>query len=94
MKYTLSLAAIGSGCTGGCQPGLGPGTGETKLAGEAEMKKLLVRLWKEQEGQDLTEYALLLVLIALAAITVMSNLGMAINNVFSTGASTLSSAST
>jgi Flp pilus assembly pilin Flp len=58
------------------------------------MKNFLARLWKEEEGQDLTEYALLLVLIALAAITVMSNLGVAINNVFSRGASTLSSAST
>jgi len=58
------------------------------------MKKHLLKLWKEEEGQDLTEYALLLVLIALAAITVMSNLGSAINVVFSSGASTLTSAST
>jgi len=58
------------------------------------MKKHLMKLWKEEEGQDLTEYALLLVLIALAAIVVMSNLGSAINVVFSGGASTLSSAST
>ena len=62
--------------------------------GETGMKEHLLRLWKDEEGQDLTEYALLLVLIALAAITVMSNLGSAINVVFSTGASTLSSAST
>jgi Flp pilus assembly pilin Flp len=33
------------------------------------MTKLLCRLWKEEEGQDLAEYALLLVLIALAAIS-------------------------
>jgi pilus assembly protein Flp/PilA len=58
------------------------------------MKELLIRLWKEEEAQDLTEYALLLVLIALAAIAVMSNLGVAINQVFSQGASTLSSAAT
>jgi pilus assembly protein Flp/PilA len=58
------------------------------------MRKQLARLWKEEEGQDLTEYALLLVLIALAAIAVMSNLGVAINAVFSSGASTLSSAAT
>lgn len=58
------------------------------------MKNFMARLWKEEEGQDLTEYALLLVLIALAAITVMSNLGVAINTVFSSGASTLSSAAT
>ena len=58
------------------------------------MKNFFVRLWKEEEAQDLTEYALLLVLIALAAIAVMSNLGVAINLVFSKGASTLSSAAT
>jgi len=56
------------------------------------MKNFFARLWKEEEGQDLTEYALLLVLIALAAIVVMSDLGSAINKVFSAGASTLSSA--
>jgi len=56
--------------------------------------KYFLKLWKDEEGQDLTEYALLLVLIALAAITVMSNLGVAINTVFSQGASTLSSAAT
>ena len=58
------------------------------------MKDYLLRLWKEEEGQDLTEYALLLVLIALAAIVVMSNLGSAINQVFSSGSSTLNSAAT
>ena len=53
------------------------------------MKNFMLRLWKEEEGQDLTEYALLLVLIALAAITVMGTLGSAINNVFSKAASNL-----
>jgi pilus assembly protein Flp/PilA len=46
------------------------------------MKNLLVRLWKEQEGQDLTEYGLLLVLIALAAIATLGTLSSAINSVF------------
>jgi Flp pilus assembly pilin Flp len=59
---------------------------------EMRMKNFMTRLWKEEEGQDLTEYALLLVLIALAAIVVMSNLGSAINVVFSKGASALTSA--
>jgi pilus assembly protein Flp/PilA len=58
------------------------------------MRHKLLRLWKDEEGQDLTEYALLLVLIALAAIVVMSNLGSAINQVFSSGSSTLNSAAT
>lgn len=31
------------------------------------MKLLMKRLWREEEGQDLTEYALLLVLLVLAA---------------------------
>jgi len=56
------------------------------------MMELLKRLWQEEEGQDLTEYALLLVLIALAAIAVMGTLGSTINNVFSKAAYDLSSA--
>jgi pilus assembly protein Flp/PilA len=53
------------------------------------MKNLLMKLWKEQEGQDLTEYALLLVLLALAAIGTLSSLAVAINKVFSEASSTL-----
>ena len=50
------------------------------------MKAVLSRLWKEEEGQDLTEYALLLVLVALAAIGSLSTLAQAINNTFSNAA--------
>lgn len=46
------------------------------------MKKNLKRLWVDQEGQDLTEYALLVVLVALAAVAGMQSLAGAINNVF------------
>lgn len=53
------------------------------------MKKLLMRLWKEEEGQDLTEYGLLLVLVALAAIGSMGTLANAINNTFSKAAANL-----
>jgi pilus assembly protein Flp/PilA len=55
------------------------------------MRKLLLRLWTEESGQDLTEYALLVVLLALAAIVAMNSLGAAINNVFSVAASNLTS---
>jgi len=48
------------------------------------------RLWKEEEGQDLTEYGLLLVLIALIAVGTMKTLGSAISNIFSNAASNLS----
>ncbi len=54
------------------------------------MKNLLMRLWKEEEGQDLTEYALLLVLVALAAIGSLGTLAKAINNVFGAAANNLS----
>jgi pilus assembly protein Flp/PilA len=46
------------------------------------MRALLRRLWIEEEGQDLTEYALLLVLLVLAAVTSLSTLATAINGVF------------
>ena len=54
------------------------------------MRNMLRHLWKDEEGQDLTEYGLLLVLIALVAISTMSTLGSAISNVFSNAASSLS----
>jgi Flp pilus assembly pilin Flp len=46
------------------------------------MRQFLARLWKEDEGQDLTEYALLLVLLTLAAVTTLGNLADAIGGVF------------
>jgi len=53
------------------------------------MKNLLMRLWRDEEGQDLTEYALLLVLLSLAAVLFLDNLAAAINNVFSNAAANL-----
>jgi Flp pilus assembly pilin Flp len=53
------------------------------------MKNLLKRLWQEEEGQDLTEYALLLVLLSLAAIGALGTLATAINGVFTTAAGNL-----
>ncbi len=47
------------------------------------MKHLLLRLWQDESGQDLTEYALLLVLLALAAVGSLSALANAINATFS-----------
>jgi pilus assembly protein Flp/PilA len=46
------------------------------------MKNLLRRLWREEEGQDLIEYALLVALVALAAVTGMQGLATAINQEF------------
>jgi pilus assembly protein Flp/PilA len=46
------------------------------------MRKVIRRLWKEEEGQDLTEYALLLVLISLVAVVSMQTVGNAVSDVF------------
>ena len=54
------------------------------------MSQWLLRLWKEEEGQDLTEYALLLVLLSLAAIATLGTLASAINSVFNQAATNLS----
>jgi pilus assembly protein Flp/PilA len=57
------------------------------------MIEMIKKLISDEEGQDLVEYALLLVFLALAAITVLPTLGKAVNNVFSQSASSLTSAS-
>jgi Flp pilus assembly pilin Flp len=48
------------------------------------VKNFLLRLWRDEGGQDLTEYALLLVLLALAVVGSMKDLATAINGVLST----------
>jgi Flp pilus assembly pilin Flp len=57
------------------------------------MMELLKRFVKQEEGQDLVEYALLLVFLALAAIAVLPVLGKAVNTVFSQSASSLTAGS-
>jgi len=54
------------------------------------MGRSLGRLWQEEAGQDLTEYGLVLVLIALVAIVTMKRLGSAAANVFSNAAASFS----
>ena len=53
------------------------------------MKNLLRRLWKEEEGQDLVEYALLLVLISLVAVASLKVVGSAVSDAFANAASNL-----
>jgi pilus assembly protein Flp/PilA len=57
------------------------------------MKALLNRLWTEEEGQDLVEYALLIVLVALGAVVAMRSLASAISDAFNNAAQNLGSAS-
>jgi Flp pilus assembly pilin Flp len=53
--------------------------------------KLLRRLWIGNEGQDLVEYGLLLVLVALMAIAGMKVLAGAINGTFGSAAQSVAS---
>ena len=53
------------------------------------MLELMRRFMKDEEGQDLVEYALLLVFLALAAIAILPTLGSNLNRVFSQSNSAL-----
>lgn len=54
------------------------------------MKRLFGRLWAEEAAQDLTEYGLLLLFIALVSIVVVKGLGSAVKNVYSNASASLS----
>ncbi len=54
------------------------------------MKTFLKRLWKEEQGQDLVEYARLLVLISLACVAAMGSLASAISTAFGNASTSLS----
>jgi pilus assembly protein Flp/PilA len=57
-----------------------------------QMKNICKRLWQEEEGQDLVEYGLLVVLVALAAIGAMSSLASGVSDAFSKAAANLTTA--
>lgn len=58
------------------------------------MKALFKRLWSEEKGQDLIEYALLVALVALAATAGMNALALAINTTFTNLGTSLTTATT
>ncbi len=56
------------------------------------IKNILVQLWRDESGQDLTEYVLLVVLLALACIIGMKTLANGINATFLSANTTLTQA--
>lgn len=58
------------------------------------MPSLLVRLWKDEKGQDLVEYALLLLLIALMVIASVKSVSQAVQNLFESITDAVSAATT
>jgi pilus assembly protein Flp/PilA len=55
----------------------------TKKKGDFQMLNMLKNLHKEESGQDLIEYGLIALIVALGALVAMSTLAKSINNVFS-----------
>ena len=53
------------------------------------MRELIKNFIRDEEGQDLVEYALLLVFLAIAAISILPTLGSSVNKVFSQSNSAL-----
>ena len=53
------------------------------------MKELLNRVWSNDEGQDIAEYAVMLAVIVVIVVGTVSLIGKNANNIFSTIASTL-----
>jgi Flp pilus assembly pilin Flp len=64
---------------------------QTPKKGEDEMR-FLRRFWREEEGQDLIEYSLLLGFIALFSATVYSAVSTDINTIWNNAKTTLNSA--
>ena len=47
------------------------------------IKQLLLRIWKEEDGQDLVEYALIVAAVGLAPITTVNQLSTAVVSLYS-----------
>ncbi len=47
------------------------------------MKQFLVGLWREEDGQDLVEYALIVAAVGLALITTVNQLSTAVTSLYS-----------
>lgn len=53
------------------------------------MLKLIQRLWSEEEGQDIAEYAVMLAVILVLVVGTVRLIGGSSNNVFSSVASSI-----
>lgn len=58
------------------------------------MKEVMMRFVREQEGQDLIEYTLLLAFVCLASAALFINAGTSISNIWAVANSTLVNAAT
>ena len=56
------------------------------------MKSFFANFWREESGQDLIEYTLLMAFIALASAAIFTNAGGSIKGIWSTASSQLAAA--
>jgi Flp pilus assembly pilin Flp len=56
------------------------------------MKTFFAGLWREEQGQDLIEYTLMLAFVALASAAIMGTVGTSVSTIFSKTNSQLSTA--
>jgi Flp pilus assembly pilin Flp len=57
------------------------------------MTQFLMRIWYEDEAQNMPEYALLLILVCMTSVTVMSVLATRVNNICSSASTHIAAAS-
>jgi len=56
--------------------------------------KFFKRFWKEEQGQDLIEYTLLMAFVALASAALFHGVGVSVRGIWSQAAANLASANT
>jgi len=68
---------------------LSPLSGELTVAWRGKMSNLMRRLWSEDAGQDIAEYAVMLAVILVLVVGTVRLIGSNSNNVFSQAASSI-----
>jgi len=58
------------------------------------MKNLITRFVREEEGQDIIEYALLAAFISISGYTILSSIGTSVNSIYTTVNTAVDSANT
>jgi Flp pilus assembly pilin Flp len=56
------------------------------------MTQFLMRLWSEERGQNLPEYALLLILVCLTAVSSVGSMATKVNNIYSSASTRMTAA--